>query len=163
MGSMNFENLIFAEGKGYSRTGAYGRSKLANLLFTYELQRRFNAAGANALSVAAHPGTSRTNLTSHLEEQWYGRLLGPLVLGMLQSAAMGALPTIRAAVDPAVKGGEYYGPGGFMEQRGYPVRVESSAASHNEANARRLWQISEELTGIEFKQLKSANGRSQPA
>jgi NAD(P)-dependent dehydrogenase (short-subunit alcohol dehydrogenase family) len=163
MGSMTFENLMFVEGKGYSRTGAYGRSKLANLLFTYELQRRFNAAGANALSVAAHPGTSRTNLTSHLEEQWYGRLLGPLVLGMLQSAAMGALPTIRAAVDPAVKGGEYYGPGGFMEQRGYPVRVESSAASHNEANARRLWQISEELTGIEFKQLKSANGRSQPA
>jgi hypothetical protein len=74
----------------------------------------------------------------------------PVMMPLMQSAAMGALPTIRAAVDPNARGGQYYGPNGFMEQRGYPVVVQSSAASHNEANARRLWQISEQLTGIHY-------------
>jgi hypothetical protein len=72
----------------------------------------------------------------------------------MQEAAMGALPTIRAAVDPNATGSEYYGPGGFMEQRGYPVLVESNAASHNEVDARRLWQVSEQLTGVRFEQLE---------
>ncbi len=153
MGTMDFDNLMFDSGEGYSSLGAYGRSKLANLLFTYELQRRFNALGVAALATAAHPGITQTNLTSHLEEQWYGKLLGPLVMPLLQSASMGALPTLRAAVDPEATGGEYYGPGGFMEQRGYPVQVESSEASHNEADARRLWQLSEQLTGVKYERL----------
>lgn len=158
-GEMDFDNLMYEGGNGYSTIAAYGRSKLANLLFTYELQRRFDAVGANALSVAAHPGTSRTNLTGHMEDRWYFKLFTPLMPLLLQSAAMGALPTIRAAVDPNVSGGQYFGPDGVREQRGYPVLVESNEASHNEANARRLWQVSEQLTGVQFGQLDGVNGR----
>ncbi|MAT98591.1 MAG: short-chain dehydrogenase [Anaerolineaceae bacterium] len=153
MGVMDFDDLMYKDGEGYSATGAYGRSKLANLLFTYELQRRFDKLGIDALATAAHPGGTQTNLARHLEERWYVKLLGPLVMSLMQSADMGALPTIRAAVDPRATGGEYYGPGGFMEQRGYPVLVESSEASHNEADARRLWQISEQLTGVRYEEL----------
>lgn len=149
-GSMDFDDLMFDGGNGYSPMGAYGRSKLANLLFTYELQRRFEAAGIDAMATAAHPGISQTNLNAHMEDRWYFKLLMPLMPLMLQSAAMGALPTIRAAVDPAVKGGQYFGPDGPREQRGYPVEVESSDASHNEADARQLWQLSEQLTGVQF-------------
>ncbi|UCG55101.1 MAG: SDR family NAD(P)-dependent oxidoreductase [Dehalococcoidia bacterium] len=149
-GVMDFHNLMFENGEGYSRHGAYGRSKLANLLFTYELQRRFEANNIDAIATAAHPGTSNTNLTRHVEGQWWFRLFRPLATVMVQSAAMGALPTIRAAVDPNARGGEYYGPGGFMEQRGYPILVQSSAASHNQADAERLWQVSEELTGLQY-------------
>jgi NAD(P)-dependent dehydrogenase (short-subunit alcohol dehydrogenase family) len=149
-GSMDFDNLMFEDGYGYSIMRAYGRSKLANLLFTYELQRRFDAIGTDAIAVAAHPGGSNTNLGRYMEDRWYSKVLMPVMMPLMQSAAMGALPTIRAAVDPNAKGGEYYGPDGFMEQRGYPVVVQSSAASHNEANARRLWQISEQLTGIHY-------------
>lgn len=152
-GEMDFDNLMFEDGNGYSPIGAYGRSKLANLLFTYELQRRFDAAGAHALSVAAHPGTSRTNLTGHMEDRWYFKLFVPLMPLLLQSAAMGALPTLRAAVDPNVSGGQYFGPDGVREQRGYPVLVESNEASHNEADARRLWQVSEQLTAVRYAQL----------
>ena len=135
---MDFDNLMFEEGNGYARHGAYGRSKLANLLFTYELQRRFEEANADAMAVAAHPGGSSTNLTRHVEDRWYMRLSRPLLEIMSQSAAMGAMPTIRAAVDPDVKGGEYYGPDGFMESRGYPVVVRSSAASHNVDDQKKL-------------------------
>ena len=150
MGSMDFDNLMYDAGNGYSPMRAYGRSKLANLLFTYELQRRFNAAGVEAMALAAHPGSSSTNLGNHLSDRWYFKALYPVMLQLAQSSAMGALPTIRAAVDPEAKGGEYYGPGGFMEQRGYPVVVGSNQASHNEADARQLWQVSEELTGVSF-------------
>lgn len=150
MGQMDFDNLMYEGGEGYSGGRAYGRSKLANLLFTYELQRRFAAMGADAIAVAAHPGGSNTNLANHLTDTWYMQLLGSAFEKMMQSAAMGALPTIRAAVDPHVRGGEYYGPAGFMEQRGYPVLVESNTASHNTDDAQKLWDISEKLTGVEF-------------
>jgi len=149
-GKMDFDDLMFAGGNGYSPMGAYGRSKLANLLFTYELQRRFNQLDSHALALAAHPGISQSNLTAHMADRWYYKLLMPLMPLMLQSAAMGALPTIRAAVDPHVTGGQYYGPNGPREQRGYPVIVESNDASHNEADARQLWQVSEQLTGVQF-------------
>ena len=149
-GVMDFENLMFENGEGYSRHGAYGRSKLANLLFTYELQRRFEANNVVAIAVAAHPGGSNTNLSRHVEDFWYFRLLRPLFAAMTQSAAMGALPTIRASVDPNVRGGEYYGAGSFRELRGYPILVHSNGVSHNEAVAKRLWQVSEELTGVHF-------------
>jgi NAD(P)-dependent dehydrogenase (short-subunit alcohol dehydrogenase family) len=149
-GAMDFDNLMFENGQGYRRQLAYGRSKLANLLFTYELQRRFEAAGADAIATAAHPGGTNTNLTRYVEDRWYVRAAQPLVERFAQDAAMGALPTIRAAVDPQVKGGDYYGPGGFMEVRGYPVLVPSSQASHDAADAQKLWQVSEELTGVQY-------------
>jgi NAD(P)-dependent dehydrogenase (short-subunit alcohol dehydrogenase family) len=149
-GTMDFDNLMFEGGNGYGRNRAYGRSKLANLLFTYELQRKFEALDADVIATAAHPGGANTNLARQVERLWYFRVLTPVLERMMQGADMGALPTLRAAVDPAASGGEYYGPGGFREQTGYPVIVQSSAASHNEADARRLWEVSEELTGVYY-------------
>lgn len=153
MGNMDFDNLLFDGGNGYSPAFAYGRSKLANLLFTYELQRRFEKIGADVLAVAAHPGLSSTNLVGHMADRWYFKFAGPLLDQMTQSADMGALPTIRAAVDLNVKGGEYFGPGGFKEQGGYPILVQSNEASHNLADAKQLWEISEELTAVTFAPL----------
>jgi NAD(P)-dependent dehydrogenase (short-subunit alcohol dehydrogenase family) len=153
MGSMDFDNLMYEGGKGYASTQAYGRSKLANLLFTYELQRRFDAIGADAKATAAHPGGSNTNLANHMEDRMLFRLARPVLNLMMQPAAMGALPTLRAAVDPQAAGGVYYGPGGFRELRGYPVVVESSAAAHDAAAASKLWSVSEELTGVKMAQL----------
>jgi NAD(P)-dependent dehydrogenase (short-subunit alcohol dehydrogenase family) len=129
---------------GYSRVGAYGQAKLANLLFTYELQRRLQ--GTNTIAVAAHPGGSRTELTRNLPPLVAAvtRLAEPL----FQSAEMGALPTLRAATDPGVLGGQYFGPDGFGEQRGYPKVVASSEASHDTDAQRRLWAASEELTSV---------------
>ena len=149
-GEMDFANLMFEDGKGYSPMAAYGRSKLANLLFTYELQRRFEAMGVQAEALAAHPGVSETNLANHMVPDWAMPLARPLFSLMMQSAAMGALPTIRAAVDPQAAGGDYYGPDGTGEQRGYPVKVPSNDASHNVADAQKLWQLSEQLTGVSY-------------
>ena len=149
-GVMDFDNLMFEDGEEYSRHGAYGRSKLANLLFTYELQRKYDAIQADALATAAHPGGSSTNLSRHVDDRWYFKVFRPLMEIMAQSAAMGALPTIRAAVDENAHGGDYFGPDGFMETRGYPVKVESNEASHNVNDARKLWEISEELTGVTY-------------
>jgi len=159
MGEMDFDNLMYEAGNGYSPARAYGRSKLANLLFTYELQRRFDQAGVNALATAAHPGGTQTNLSRHVENSWYAKLLMPLMTLMMQSADMGALPTVRAAVDLAATGGDYYGPDGLFEQRGYPVLVESSGAAHNETDARRLWQVSEQFTGVQYEQLDKIASR----
>ena len=130
--------------RSYSRVGAYGQSKLANLLFTYELQRRLT--GTNTIAVAAHPGGSRTELTRNLPPLVAAatRLAEPL----FQSAGMGALPTLRAATDPGVLGGQYFGPDGFGEQRGHPKVVASSMASHDTDAQRRLWAVSEELTAV---------------
>lgn len=154
MGSIDFNNLMDAGGKGYTPTRAYGRSKLANLLFTYELQRRFDALGADVKATAAHPGGSNTNLANHMDERLLFRLARPLLEIIMQPAAMGALPTLRAAVDPQAAGGAYFGPGGFSEIRGYPVPVESSAAARDVAVARRLWSVSEELTGVRVAALE---------
>jgi NAD(P)-dependent dehydrogenase (short-subunit alcohol dehydrogenase family) len=147
---MDFNNLMFPEGNGYSPTVAYGRSKLANLLFTYELQRRLKSADADVIAVAAHPGIANTNLANHLVNEKLLKLASPLINVIMQSAAIGALPTIRAAVDPNVSGGQYYGPGGFKERRGYPVLVDSNKASHNLSDAQQLWQVSEHLTGVQY-------------
>lgn len=152
-GKMDFDNLMFENGKDYSPVASYGRSKLANILFTYELQRRFEAAEVNASALAAHPGASATNLGSHLVagDSFIWRLLFRLGMLLTQPSEMGALPSIRASVDPQAKGGEYYGPNGFMEFRGYPVVVKSNTASHNEADAHRLWEESERLTGVQYQ------------
>lgn len=149
-GEMDFDNFLFENGKGYSPMKAYGRSKLANLLFTYELQRFFEKNNVNSISVAAHPGVSQTNLARHLEDKLYFKILYPIFKLMTQDAAKGALPQIRASVDPEVQGGEYYGPSGFNEIKGYPVRVKSNEASHNHEDAKRLWELSEKLTGVTF-------------
>jgi NAD(P)-dependent dehydrogenase (short-subunit alcohol dehydrogenase family) len=139
--------------QGYNRVVAYGRSKLANLMFTYELQRRLASGGAATIALAAHPGGANTELGRHMRGS---RVLQSLMSWMAQSAAMGALPTLRAATDPAAKGGQYYGPDGFMESRGNPVLVASSDRSHNEAAQRRLWAASEELAGVMFPVISSA-------
>jgi NAD(P)-dependent dehydrogenase (short-subunit alcohol dehydrogenase family) len=130
--------------RSYRRVGAYGQAKLANLLFTYELQRRLT--GTNTIAVAAHPGGSKTELTRNLPPLVAAatRLAEPL----FQSADMGALPTLRAATDPGVLGGQYFGPDGFAEQRGHPKVVASSVASHDTDAQRRLWAVSEELTSV---------------
>jgi NAD(P)-dependent dehydrogenase (short-subunit alcohol dehydrogenase family) len=141
-GSINFDDLNWE--KSYDRTGAYGQSKLANLLFTYELQRRFSANGSDAISTAAHPGWTATNLQTHAP---LFRFLNPL---FSQKPEMGALPTLYAAISPDVEGGDYYGPNGWYESRGYPKRVSSNGQSHDTAVATRLWTISEELTGVQF-------------
>jgi len=149
-GTMDFYNLQFENGKGYSAMKAYGRSKLSNLLYTYELQRKLEASGKDTIAVAAHPGIAMTNLARYLEKKWVVRLLLPLVKGMAQDQAMGALPQVRASVDHGVKGGEYYGPDGKGERKGYPVVVPSNAASHDKADAAKLWEESERLTGVKY-------------
>ena len=149
-GKIDFDNYLFEEGKGYSPMKSYGRSKLSNLLFTYELQRKLESKGTDAIAVAAHPGFSRTNLARYLEKKAMFKILYPLTGPISQTADMGALPQIRAAVDPMVRGGEYYGPDGFSQMKGYPVKVTSNAASHDTEAARKLWDISEELTGVEI-------------
>lgn len=146
-GKMDFDNLMFDDGQEYEGQAAYRRSKLANLLFTYELERKFEEHGVDAMAAAAHPGISNTDLADHMPAI---KILRPILGWFLQSASMGALPTIRAAVDPDVTGGQYYGPGGKNEHGGFPVVVSSSEASHNRADAKRLWQVSEEMTGIQY-------------
>jgi len=149
-GTMDYGNLLFENGKGYSPIKSYGRSKLLNLLFTYDLQRRIEAAEIKTIAVAAHPGVSNTNLARFLEDKLIFKILKPMMMPFMQSQDMGALPQIRASVDPHVKSGEYYGPDGFNEMKGFPVRVQSNAASHNADDARKLWEISEKLTGVSF-------------
>jgi NAD(P)-dependent dehydrogenase (short-subunit alcohol dehydrogenase family) len=144
--AIHFDDLQFD--RSYDRVKAYGQSKLANLLFTYELQRRLAAAGAPTVALAAHPGGSDTELGRHAPAPL--RLLLPLARPLMQSAAQGALPTLRAATDPAALGGQYYGPDGLGELRGSPRVVKSSAQSHDVQIQRRLWAVSEELTGVSF-------------
>ena len=135
--------------RSYDRVAAYGQSKLANLMFTYELQRRLTARGAATVAVAAHPGIADTELlrNSPAAIRLLEPVIGPLIT---QNAAMGALPTLRAAADPSVLGGQYYGPDGLGQRTGHPRLITSSAQSYDLAIQRRLWALSEELTGVTF-------------
>ena len=142
LGKINFDDLNSE--KFYQKWLAYGQSKLANVLFGYELQRRSAENSGNPLSVVVHPGYAATNL------QHTTRFFSMLNPFMAQSQEMGALPTLYAATSPEIKGGEYIGPDGFLAQRGYPHKARSSPASHNTETARRLWQVSEEVTGIRY-------------
>jgi len=137
------------EHRRYDRVAAYGQSKLANLMFAYDLQRRLSAANAKTISVAAHPGVAATELVRHVPG---ASLPGVSWLSgrLLNTSELGALPTLRAATDPAVRGGQYWGPDGFRELRGYPELVDSSAQSHDTAIQDRLWTVSEELTGVTY-------------
>jgi len=145
----------------YRRWQAYGQSKLANLLFAYELDRRARAAGLPLVSVAAHPGYAATNLQTK-GPRMSGRWLTENVMRLgnalfAQSDAAGALPSLYAATAPGVRGGEFYGPGQLFESRGAPKRVSSTKASHDEVAARRLWEISEELTGVRYDALRAGS------
>lgn len=134
--------------RSYNRIAAYGQSKLANLMFTYELQHRLASQGTT-ISVAAHPGMADTDLARNVPAPM--RVLTPVIGPLItQKATMGALPTLRAATDPDVLGGQYYGPDGRREIKGHPQVVTSSNLSHDETVQRRLWDVSEELTGVKF-------------
>jgi len=145
MAAIHFDDLQWE--RSYNRAAAYGQSKLANLMFTYELQRRLAPHGST-IAVAAHPGISNTELIRNLPAVF--RAPVGRISGLTQKPEMGALPTLRAATDPAVIGGQYYGPDGWIEIRGYPKLVASSRKSHDQAVQQRLWSVSEELTGVIF-------------
>ncbi|HEY6745560.1 MAG TPA: oxidoreductase [Mycobacteriales bacterium] len=151
-GRMNFANLNGES--GYRKWPAYAQSKLANLLFTLELQRRADAAGADLRSVAAHPGYAATNLQTtgpRLAGNKVGERGAALVTRLIgQPDSQGALPTLRAATDPAVRGGEVFGPGGFLELRGAPEQVAVSRRARDRFAAERLWTISEDRTGVTY-------------
>ena len=145
--SIHFDDLQWEH--GYHRVAAYGQSKLSNLLFTYELQRRLTVSNQQTIAVAAHPGISNTELMRHVPGSGLPgfRQVAGLVTN---SPEMGALATLRAATDPDVVGGQYYGPDGFRELRGHPKLVTSSEQSHDREIQSRLWRVSEELTGVTY-------------
>ncbi len=143
-GRMDFDDLNWNT-RSYDRMAAYGQSKLANLLFTLELQKRLEQAGAPVKVTAAHPGWTGTDLQRHFG---IARLLNPL---LAMSVDKGALAQLRAATDPEAPSGTYYGPSGPMEVWGYPAPVGRTAAAKDGEAARKLWERSEELTGVTFE------------
>ncbi len=150
-GVIDFDNLN-AE-KGYDPEQAYGQSKLANMLFTYELQRRFEGAGVDTIAAAVHPGATDTNLAASwmaANPRAHWRLIRILNSFFGQKPEMGALPTLYAATAPDVQGGGYYGPGSLGGLRGYPKKLQSGDRSRDTAVAARLWAVSEELTGVRY-------------
>ena len=159
-GTLQSDDLMMA--RDYRPWAAYCQSKLANLLFAFELQRRADAAGRSLLSVAAHPGYAATNLQG-VGPAMTGSRVGALVMWLgnallAQSAEHGAWPALRAATDPGVRGGDYFGPRGPGEQRGRPKRVGSTAAARDAADAAWLWERSGELTGVRYEALESPAG-----
>lgn len=142
-GRMNFNDLNSE--RFYQKWMAYGQSKLANVLFGYELQRRVSHNGRNPISVVVHPGYAATNL-QHTTTLF--SMLNPI---FAQSQEMGALPTLYAATSPDIRGGEYIGPDGFLGQRGYPHQAMSSSPSRDPDDAQQLWEVSEKLTRIQFE------------
>jgi NAD(P)-dependent dehydrogenase (short-subunit alcohol dehydrogenase family) len=150
-GRINFDDLQFD--RGYRFQHAYFQSKLANLMFTYELDRRLVAAGAATIALAAHPGNARTEFGSEmpaLVRVMMNPRLRLLTSWLMQSAEVSALSVVRAATDPNARGGEYYGPGGWNEFTGYPERADSTPSSHDPGGQHRLWEESERLTGITY-------------
>ncbi len=152
MGVIRFEDLHWE--KKYSKWGAYGQSKLANLLFAYELQRRLARKESTCISVACHPGIAHTELATKGPKmqgrKWLQKLSGRFTETLGQTAAEGALPTLYAAVQPGLSGGEYIGPAGIGEMKGPPKVTDSNDRSHDEQVAKRLWSMSEELTGVHY-------------
>ncbi len=140
--------------RSYDKWAAYGQSKLANLLFMHELDARLRAAGVSALSVACHPGYAATNLQAVGPQMEGAGFTGWVIdLGnqlLAQSAAAGALPTLFAACAPAVHSGEYFGPSGLLGMRGRPTRAGCTKAAKDQASMRRLWELSEQLTGVRY-------------
>jgi hypothetical protein len=159
IGKVDLDDLNY-EKRAYSKWPAYGQSKLANLYFTYELQRRLERAGTDTtLAAAAHPGYAATNLQfvgpQMMNSSLLERVAGLANRLLSQPASMGCLPTVYAAVHADVEGGGYYGPDGFQEIAGHPKKVASTKRSHDEATAAGLWELSEELTGVSYDALAS--------
>jgi len=156
-GKIDFDDLM--KEKKYSRFSAYSQSKLANLLFTYELQRRLEAEGHSTISVGTHPGLAATNLASSGPGYGKGRIIKSIISFFTklfsQSAEMGALPILCACTSLDINGGDYLGPGGFRGMRGYPKKDESSKESHDVEVAKKLWDISTELTKVKYVFKKS--------
>lgn len=148
IGKLNLDDLNW-ERRGYQRWGAYGQSKLSNLLFTLELQRRLSAAGSDVRAVAAHPGYASTNLQSRTENPVQNAVMAIGNRILAQSDEMGALPELFAATQD-IPGGSYVGPDGLGEQRGHPTLVGRSSAASDPEAAKRLWELSERLTGVSF-------------
>ncbi len=153
-GNLDFNDLQWEE-RGYSSWRAYGDSKLANLYFTYQLNKKLKENGLGVISTAAHPGYTATELQRHVS------FIAFLNNFFAQDVTMGALPTLRAATEEGLKGGEYFGPDGFMEMWGNPVEVASNKLSHDEKIAEKLWEVSEELTGVRFEFNNKAAGTRQ--
>ncbi|MBE9258451.1 SDR family NAD(P)-dependent oxidoreductase [Dolichospermum sp. LEGE 00246] len=149
-GKLDFDDLNW-EKRNYAQWTAYGDSKLANLYFTYELDRKLKEQGINTLVTASHPGWTATEL-----QRTAGDVMKYLNGIFAQDITMGALPTLRAAIEEGLKGAEYFGPNGFMEISGYPVKVESNQLSKDRAIAQKLWVVSEQLTGVKFELNKKA-------
>jgi NAD(P)-dependent dehydrogenase (short-subunit alcohol dehydrogenase family) len=159
IGRIRFDDL---QGAGYNPWLAYGQSKLANLLFSFELARRASVADLDLVSVAAHPGYAATNL------QTTGPALRGSRLGvrgaaaanrvLAQSDSQGALPVLYGATAPGLRGGEYFGPDRLFGMRGQPTRVRPPRAARNPETARRLWQVSEQLTGVHFGGVEQSAG-----
>lgn len=149
MGKIEFDNLN--NERSYSRWSAYGKSKLADLMFAFELQRRLKRAGVDAVSVAAHPGFSHTSLQSTSATE-AGAVMERLMYSLYrgQSAAMGALPQLYAGTAPYIFGGEYIGPDGLFGLSGYPKKVRASKKAYDEQVAARLWEVSVEMTGVDY-------------
>jgi NAD(P)-dependent dehydrogenase (short-subunit alcohol dehydrogenase family) len=145
-GNIDFDDLTWEKRK-YRAWNAYGDSKIANLYFTHELDRRLKAVGSLAIATSAHPGWTATELQRNVG---FDGIMQFLNRTFAQDISMGALPTLRAAFDTEAKGGEFYGPGGFLGMWGYPVKAEPNNLSQDKAIAERLWKVSEELTGVRF-------------
>jgi NAD(P)-dependent dehydrogenase (short-subunit alcohol dehydrogenase family) len=143
-GVIDFDDLSW-ERKKYKPMPSYGQSKLANLLFMFELERKLKAAGLDVTAAAAHPGWTGTDLQRHVG------LFQALNHLFAMPRPQGALPTLRAATAPDVKGGDYFGPHGIYEMRGYPKKVGSTDAARSLEDAARLWEVSESLTGVSFE------------
>jgi NAD(P)-dependent dehydrogenase (short-subunit alcohol dehydrogenase family) len=153
-GNLDFDDLNWEKRK-YSAWKAYGDSKIANLYFTFKLDKKLKENNLKIITTAAHPGWTSTELQRH------SGLIAFFNSFASQDISMGALPTLRAAIDAEAKGGEYFGPKGFMEIRGYPIKVDSNDLSKDEKIAKKLWEVSQELTGVRFEfgeKAKTAKG-----
>jgi len=142
-GNINFEDLNW-ESRKYNTNKAYSDSKLANLYFMYELVNRLSSDHNAPMVTCAHPGWTKTELDRH---SGIASFLGNI---LAQKVDMGTLPSLRAATDSRAKSGDYFGPKGFMEMRGYPILVKSNAMANSKKNAKRLWDLSEQLTGVKY-------------
>ena len=142
-GKINFEDINW-ESRKYSTTSAYSDSKLANLYFTYELTRKYQNNPDAPLFTSCHPGWTKTELDRH---SGMAAFIGNLVA---QKVPIGTLPTLRAATDPQAKQGDYFGPKKFFEMRGYPELVKSTKLAQDEAKAKQLWDLSQEMTGVVY-------------
>jgi len=148
-GKLKPETFLYEKNKKYRKASAYAQSKLANLLFTYELKNRLEKVNSKILVAAAHPGVTKTNLGRHIKTRRL-KMLSDIITNFNQPTPKGALPGIRACVDSSVKSGEYYGPHGFYNAAGYPVVEKSTKRSHSKELQKTLWTHSVKITNLDI-------------